>query len=206
MASEILANFQRQIGAVDDGLWGKGTLIAATRYFKFSPEEAAHFFGQCAVESGGFTLFVENLNYSSKRLLEVFPKYFNVTTAKQYANIPRKIASRVYANRMGNGSEASEDGWKYRGRGAIQLTGKSAYKDFASWANNMKIYTEPETILTNYVFVSAQWFFEKNGLFNLAKQGVTDATIEAITRKINGGYNGLITRKKKTYEYYKILK
>lgn len=205
MASEVLARFQRQIGAVDDGLWGKGTLKAATKYFNFTPEVAAHFFGQCSVESCGFTVFSENLNYSSKRLLEVFPTYFNKSNVRQYAGIPRKIASRVYANRMGNGTEASEDGWKFRGRGAIQLTGKNNYKAFSTWINNPEICNSPELVLQQYAFESAQWYFTRNGIFNLASQGVNDDIITKITRKVNGGYNGLVTRKKKTYEYYKIL-
>src|SRR5574344_3076465 len=157
MASEVLAAFQRQIKAVDDGLWGKATLLAAKKYFSFSNEVAAHFFGQCSVESAGFTVFTENLNYSAKRLLEVFPTYFNAQNVQKYANCPRKIASRVYANRLGNGNEASEDGWKYRGRGAIQLTGKSNYKAFEKWLKLTDL--NPDDVADKYYWETALFFF-----------------------------------------------
>ena len=206
MASEALASFQRMIEVHDDGLWGPKTLKAAVEWFDLNCAQGAHFFAQCSVETGGFQLFSENLNYSAARLLQVFPKYFNATTAKEYANCPRRIASRVYANRMGNGSEKSEDGWKYRGRGAIQLTGKNNYKAFAAAMGRPEVVDKPELVLEKYVFDSAFWYFKKNKLFQkIGSKAPNDMTVKEITRAVNGGYNGLETRTKKTYEYYKIL-
>jgi len=147
----------------------------------------ASFLAQCGHESAGFTVFKENLNYSAAGLLSTFKKYFNESTAKQYARKPESIANRVYANRMGNGPEASGDGWKYCGRGLIQLTGKSNYAAFA------KDKGLPFETITAYcsgvdgLVDSAIWYWVKNkcNLF---------ADIDDIlrqTKKINGGVNGL---------------
>src|SRR5690606_24759483 len=126
-----MKNIQKKVGTIPDGLFGRNTARAIMNYYKLSPTEAAHFLGQCYHETGGFKTFEENLNYSAQRLLQVFPKYFpNSIVANSYAFKPKLIANRVYANRMGNGDEASGEGWKYRGRGAIQLTGKQNYEWF----------------------------------------------------------------------------
>ncbi len=123
-----LKALQEKIGVLADGNFGPKTLKTASAYFKFTPERAAHFFGQVATETGNFAKFAENLNYSASGLQNTFGKYFPGDIEAQYARQPEKIANRVYANRMGNGSEASGDGWKYRGRGALQLTGKTNYQ------------------------------------------------------------------------------
>jgi putative chitinase len=194
-----LASLQKKIGVTADGVFGKGTLKAAMAYYKLTPVQAAHFFAQTAHESGNFKAFSENLNYSAEGLLRIFSKYFDVATAKQYARQPEKIANRVYANRMGNGDEASGDGFKYKGRGALQLTGKSNYNDFAKWLGKT---IDPNDVADEYAFESAKYFFDKNKLWVICDKGIDDATILALTKRINGGTHGLDDRKAKTKLYY----
>ena len=105
---------------------------------------------------------------------------------------------------MGNGSEESGDGWRYRGRGAIQLTGKNNYEAFGKV--KVEAITNPDTVALVYAFDAAKWYFDRNNLWAIARQGIGDATIKRLTKAINGGYNGLEIRSKKTYEYYGILK
>jgi putative chitinase len=194
-----LASLQAKIGVTADGVFGKGTLKAAMAYYKMTPVQAAHFFAQTAHESGNFKAFSENLNYSEDGLLRVFPKYFDAIKARQYSRQPERIANRVYANRMGNGDEASGDGWRYKGRGALQLTGKSNYKDFADWLGKT---IDPNAVADEYAFDSAKYFFDKNKLWGICDKGVDDATILALTKRINGGTHGLDDRKAKTKLYY----
>jgi putative chitinase len=194
-----LASLQAKIGVTADGVFGKGTLKAAMAYYKMTPVQAAHFFAQTAHESGNFKAFSENLNYSEDGLLRVFPKYFDVIKARQYSRQPERIANRVYANRMGNGDEASGDGWRYKGRGALQLTGKSNYKDFADWLGKS---IDPNNVADEYAFDSAKYFFDKNKLWGICDKGIDDATILALTKRINGGTHGLDDRKAKTKLYY----
>jgi len=201
-----LNKLQTKIGAEPDGSFGPDTLKKAMEFFKLTPEETAHFFGQISHETGGFRLFTENLNYSAKGLQNTFGKYFPDNLEDSYARQPIKIASRVYANRMGNGDELSQDGWKYRGRGALQLTGKANYKAFANFIKTDEVITNPEIVSTELAFESALFFFDRNKLWDIAKKGVTDSTILSITKKINGGTNGLQDRISLTKRYYKWLK
>lgn len=201
-----LIKLQEKIGVVPDGSFGPKTLKAAAAYFKLTPEQAAHFFGQLSHETGGFNLFTENLNYSASGLIKVFGKYFTSQTANQYARQPIKIASRVYANRMGNGSEGSQEGWKYRGRGAIQLTGKGNYQVFANTVGNQNIMTNPDLVATDYAFESAKFYFDKHKLWDVANQGVNVSTILKITKIIVGGTRGLKERTSLTNRYYNWLK
>jgi putative chitinase len=194
-----LASLQAKIGVTADGVFGKGTLKAAMAYYKMTPVQAAHFFAQTAHESGNFKAFSENLNYSEDGLLRVFPKYFDAIKARQYSRQPERIANRVYANRMGNGDEASGDGWRYKGRGALQLTGKSNYKDFADWLGKS---IDPNAVADEYAFDSAKYFFDRNKLWGICDKGIDDATILALTKRINGGTHGLDDRKAKTKLYY----
>ena len=194
-----LESLQKKIGVTADGVFGKNTLRAARDYFGLSDLEAAHFFGQCSHETGGFRLFSENLNYSADALMRVFPKYFNKVSAVQYARLPERIANRVYANRMGNGDEASGDGHRHRGRGALQLTGKSNYKDFADWLGKS---IDPGAVADEYAFDSAKYYFDRNRLWSVCNEGVGDTVIAVLTRKINGGIHGLDDRKAKTKLYY----
>ena len=198
-----LAALQKKIGVTADGVWGPGTLRAAAKYYKLSPARAAHFFGQTSHETGGFKAFSENLNYGAKGLMGVFKRYFpNEALAKKYERQPEKIANRVYANRMGNGDEASGDGWRYRGRGALQLTGRTNYETFAAYCNRPDVMTNPDLVATELAFESAMFFFERNKLWSICDQGVGDAAILSVSKKVNGGTHGLEDRKNKTKTYY----
>lgn len=197
-----MAALQAKCGVAADGKWGPGTFKAAKGYFKLSTAQAAHFFGQCAHESGNFKVFSENLNYSADGLTKIFKKYFpSLAVAQPYARKPEKIANKVYANRMGNGPESSGDGWKFRGRGPIQLTGKSNYTQFAQDIGRPDVLTNPDIVATELAFESALWFFNKNNLFAIADKGVSDAVIGQITRRVNGGTHGLDDRIKKTKQF-----
>jgi len=156
-----------------------------------TPKRVAAFIAQCAHESGGFRFLKENLNYKAESLMKTFPKYFSdKDTANAYAKQPVKIANRVYASRMGNGDEASGDGYRYCGRGLIQLTGKTNYDWFAA---SLEISaTEASEYLETFegAAQSACWFWESNNLNVEADAG----DIKKMTKKINGGYIGLDDR------------
>jgi putative chitinase len=197
-----LVNLQQKIGVTADGAFGPGTLKAAAAFYKLSPNRAAHFFAQTAHESGNFKTFSENLNYSAKGLRGVFRKYFPTDAlANAYARQPMKIANRVYANRMGNGPESSGDGWKFRGRGALQLTGHDNYQAFANYVNRPDVMTNPDLVAGELCFESALWFFDRNKLWGICDQGINDGAILALTKRINGGTHGLDDRKLKTKKY-----
>jgi putative chitinase len=201
-----LKHLQEKVGVTADGAFGPGTLKAALAHYKMTPVRAAHFFAQCAHESGGFKAFNENLNYGAKGLQGIFKKYFpDAATAAKYERKPEMIANRVYASRMGNGDEKSGDGYKYRGRGAIQLTGKSNYLAFSKHIGAPEVMTNPDIVATKYSFESAMFFFETNGLWAICDKGVDDATILALTKRINGGTHGLDDRKEKTKKYAVML-
>jgi len=199
-----LKSLQTKIGVTADGAFGPGTLKAAMKYYEMSPIRAAHFFAQTGHETGNFKLFVENLNYSAKSLQAVFGKYFPGNLEESYARQPEKIASRVYASRMGNGDEASGDGWKYRGRGALQLTGKSNYQAFAEYLKKPDL--SPEAVADEYSFESAFFFFDRNKLWSICDAGINDDSILKLTKRINGGTNGLAHRSELTYKYYNWVK
>jgi len=164
----------------------------------------AHFLAQCGHESGGFKAINENLNYGAKGLLGVFPKYFNAATAAQYERKPEMIASKVYANRMGNGDEASKEGWKFRGRGYIQLTGKSNYTNFTKFIGEDCV-ANPDLVATKYPLASAAFFFNSNNLWAICDKGADDATVTAVTKRVNGGTIGLADRIKHFKEFYSAL-
>ena len=201
-----LKSLQEKVGVTADGAFGPGTMKAAMAYYELTPVRAAHFFAQTAHETGGYKAFSENLNYSAKGLQGIFGKYFPGTLEESYARQPEKIANRVYASRMGNGDEASGDGWKYRGRGALQLTGKANYAAFAEYLKKPEILDTPDLVATTYAFESAMFFFDRNKLWSICDQGVNDASILALTKRINGGTHGLDDRKAKTYKYYEYVK
>jgi len=164
----------------------------------------AHFLSQCGHESGGFKIVNENLNYSKDGLRKIFGKYFTTDEiATRYARQPEKIANRVYGNRMGNGAETSGDGWKHRGRGYIQLTGKDNYTAFGK-AINVDILANPDLVATQYPLMSAAWFFAKNCLRKCVD--ASPATVKAVTLCVNGGTIGLDDRQKHFNEYYALLK
>lgn len=201
-----LKSLQERAGVAADGAFGPGTLKAAMSLLKLTPVRAAHFFAQTAHETGGFKAFSENLNYSAQGLQGIFGKYFPGTLEESYARNPEKIANRVYASRMGNGDEASGDGWKYRGRGALQLTGKANYEAFAKYLGKPEIVTNPDLVATTYAFESAMFFFDKNKLWDICDKGVSKETILALTKRINGGTHGLADREEKTFKYYGYVK
>ena len=170
-----------------------------------TPLRLAHFLAQCGHESGGFRAVQENLNYSAKGLNGIFRKYFPTeASAAAYARNPAKIAAKVYGGRMGNGAEATGEGYKFRGRGYIQLTGKDNYKAFSSSIGEDMTAT-PDKVATHYPLLSAAWFFSKNGLHKLADEGSSDAVVTKITKRVNGGTIGLPDRIKHFKEYYSLL-
>lgn len=164
----------------------------------------AHFLSQCAHESAGFTRVFENLNYSPSGLKRVFSKYFPGSLNESYAHKPEKIASRVYGNRMGNGDETSGDGYRYRGRGYIQLTGKSNYTRFSRFIGE-DVVANPDLVATKYPLASAAFFFNSNGIWTVCDRGATEEVITAVTKRVNGGTIGLPDRIKHFREYYELL-
>ena len=192
----MLVDFQKKYGLVADGKFGPITAKKIASVFKI--KHPAEFFGQVCHESGDLTLKEENLNYSAKRLLQVFPKYFNLINVNRYANKPQEIGNRVYGGRMGN--KNPNDGYYFRGRGAIQLTGRDNYKSFENWlvqkglCKPNEIMLNPDLVWKEFYIESAIWFFDKNNLWN-----ITDVTV--LTKRINGGTNGLQDRINRTQKY-----
>jgi putative chitinase len=201
-----LKSLQEKIGVAADGAFGPGTMKKAMEFYKLTPVRAAHFFAQTSHETGGFKAFSENLNYSAQGLQGIFGKYFPGNLEESYARNPEKIANRVYASRMGNGDEKSGDGFKFRGRGALQLTGKENYAAFSKYLNKPEIMTNPDLVATTYSFESAMFFFDKNKLWEICDKGINDAAILALTKRINGGTHGLEDRNQKTKKYYEYVK
>jgi putative chitinase len=177
----------------------------AAKFAINTPLRLAHFLAQCGHESGGFRATQENLNYSAKGLTGTFKKYFPTeAAATPYARNPVKIASKVYGGRMGNGPEPTQEGYKFRGRGYIQLTGKENYTSFGKSINE-DICSNPDKVASSYALLSAAWFFSKNGLHKMADEGASDAVVTKITKRVNGGTIGLADRIKHFKEYYKLL-
>jgi len=175
----------------------------ATKFKIDTPLKLAHFLAQCGHESGGFKLVQENLNYSAKGLATTFKKYFiNESVAKPYERNPEKIASKVYGGRMGNGPEQTGEGWKFRGRGYIQLTGKDNYTAFDKFVDD-DILNNPDLVASKYPLLSAAWFFSKNCLHKCVDS--SDATVTSVTKCVNGGTIGLPDRLKHFKEYYSLL-
>jgi len=170
-----------------------------------NPTRLAHFLSQVAHESGDFKFVNENLNYSAKSLMSVFKKYFPTEAlAISYERKPEKIANKVYANRMGNGDEASGEGYKYRGRGYIQLTGKDNYNAFSAFIGE-DCLANPDLIATKYPLASAAFFFDKNKLWDICDKGHSHEIVIAVTKRVNGGIIGLDDRIKHFEEYNNLL-
>jgi putative chitinase len=170
-----------------------------------TPLRLAHFLAQAGHESGGFKVLKENLNYGAKGLRGIFGKYFPTDAkALEYERKPEKIANLVYGGRMGNGPESSGDGYKFCGRGCIQLTGKDNYTAFSK-AIGEDCVANPDLVATKYPLASAAWFFYKNGLHKIADEGATTETVTKVTKRVNGGVIGLEDRIKHFNEYYKLL-
>jgi len=198
-------NLEKLKGHIPDNVIAQIPSIQ-TKFEINTPLRLAHFLAQCGHESGGFKLVRENLNYGAKGLRSIFSKYFPTDAlALAYERKPEKIGNRVYANRMMNGDEASGDGYKFCGRGYIQLTGKENYTNFGK-AIEVDLTTTPDLVATQYPLLSAAWFFHKNGLHKLADGGATDAVVTSVTKRVNGGVIGLADRIKHFNEYYNLLK
>lgn len=162
-----------------------------------NPLKLSHFLSQCAHESGNFKFLNENLNYSADGLRKIFPKYFpTIEAANKYARQSEKIANKVYGGRMGNGDEASGDGYKFRGRGFIQLTGKDNYAAFDKFVDD-DIMANPDLVATKYPLTSAAFFFHKNKLWDICDKGHTHDVVLAVTKRVNGGTHGLTDRQEK---------
>jgi putative chitinase len=167
-----------------------------------TPLRLCHFLAQCAHESGNWRFIEENLNYSSAALQSVFRKYFPTEAlANQYARKPQNIANLVYGNRMGNGDESSNDGWNYRGRGYIQLTGKNNYSQFNTFVED-DVISNPQLVSEKYPLLSAAWFWSVNNLNNIADQGESVDVIRQVTRRVNGGFHGIDDRIAKFNGYW----
>lgn len=174
----------------------------STKFGIDTPLKLAHFLAQCGHESGGFRVVSENLNYSAQGLKNIFPKYFPGNLSESYARNPQKIANKVYGGRMGNGAESTGEGFKFRGRGYIQLTGKDNYTAFGK-AINEDIVSNPDLISTKYPLLSAAWFFSKNCLRKVVDE--SNVTVTNVTKCVNGGTIGLPDRLKHFKEYYHLL-
>jgi len=177
----------------------------ATKFNITNNLRLAHFLAQCGHESGNFKAVSENLNYSADGLKKIFGKYFPGNLNESYARKPEKIAARVYASRMGNGDEASGEGFKFRGRGYIQLTGKANYTNFTKFIGEDCV-SNPDLVATKYPLASAGFFFDSNKLWAICDRGADDATVTAVTKRVNGGTIGLADRIKHFKEYYNLLK
>lgn len=175
------------------------------REFNISnPFRLAHFLAQTAHESGNFKHVRENLNYSAEGLLKTFPKYFSKETASMYARRPEMIANIVYESRMGNGNRNTGDGWRFRGRGYLGLTGKANYKAFGDFIG-VDLIKDPDLVATKYALTSAAWFFEMRKLWKICDQGMHDDIVVRVSKLINGGTIGLADRRSKTKVFIDLL-
>ena len=164
----------------------------------------AHFLAQCGHESAGFKAVSENLNYSADGLKKIFGKYFPGNLNESYARQPEKIAARVYASRMGNGDESTKEGFKFRGRGYLQTTGKSNYIQLGKFLGE-DLVSNPDLVATKYPLASAAFFFNTNKLWAICDRGSDAATVTAVTKRVNGGVNGIDHRLQEFNKFYKLL-
>ena len=201
--SDAMKALQAKVGVTADGSFGPNTARAIAKHYDLSPARGAHLLGQASHESGGFKLVRENLNYSAETMLRVWPSRFRtLAEAQPFARNPKALADKVYSNRMGNGEG---EGHVWIGRGFLQLTGKDNYKSFASDMRVPEIMQDPSLVETDYAFETALWFFEKNNLFAIADEGVSDDTIKRISKRVNGGYIALDHRMKETQKIWSWL-
>ena len=197
-----LKMLQKKCGVKPDGAFGPNTACAIANHYKLNAVRGAHLLGQAAHESGNFMVSEENLNYRAATMCRVWPSRFaSEAEAAPYAMNPQKLANKVYNGRMGNAA-GSNDGWLYAGKGFIQLTGKDNVREFAEHIGRDSLVDDPSPIADELAMDSAIFFFEKNGLFRIADEGVSKDTIKRITRRVNGGYHGLDDRIAKTTKIY----
>lgn len=202
MTNKAMKLLQEKCGVTADGAFGPKTARAIADHYELSPERAAHLLGQASHESGGFKRVKESLYYSSpERIQKVWPTRFRtVQDAEPYARNPEKLAGRVYAGRMGNINE--KEAAMFIGRGFLQCTGHTNYRLFAKDMRLPQVLNAPSMLEEEYAFDSALWFFQRNKLFQIADDGVSDEVIKMITRRVNGGYHGLDDRKEQTKKIY----
>ncbi len=193
LTSAILSAFLPSL--TDAGGWADALGIATDQYDINSPARLAAFLAQVAEESNEFRRLVEDLDYSTMRLMKVWPNRFGtVAAAAPYAHMPERLANHVYASRLGNGDEASGDGWRYRGRGLLQITGRANYQIASGALNHGFVDTPDDLATTSWAALAAAQYWRSHGLNALADLG-TDAGFVAITRAINGGEGGLDSRR-----------
>lgn len=202
--SRVIKEFQKKHGLVDDGIVGKNTLLKFKEVFKIPTKIALiHFAANMAHESGNFKIIEESGSYSAKRLLQIFPKYFKtLEEAKASEYNAEKIFNKTYGGRMGN--VAPNDGYKYRGRGFMQITGKHNYIKFGEYLG-VDLVNNPDLVATKYPIESAVFYFDSNKLWNLVKDTSLDS-IRRVRKRVNGGYNGIDDVINKTRYYERILK
>ena len=197
-------NLEKLKGKIPDSVIAEIPAVAE-KFGINTPLRLAHFLAQCGHESGGFKIMRENLNYSAEGLNKIFHKYFpTLESATPYARQPEKIANKVYSNRMGNGDEASGDGYKFAGKGFIQLTGKENYTAFDKTVED-DILGNPNLVATKYPLLSAGFFWNKNGLNALADAGSTEDAVTKVTKRVNGGTIGLVDRLAHFKEFHHLL-
>lgn len=210
-SKDIVKSFQKQIGVEADGVFGPKTYKAGRLFYNLTADQAAIFFGQIYVETAGFTGFEENLNYTSvSRLKQVFPWYFTVRyNPEQYINNPKKLANLVYGGRLGN-IRGTNDGWNFRGRGAIQLTGRNNYKSFSRYLVKNQMLDKEESLLEdpdialNFSFESAKFYFDSRVIWPICSN-VEEETIRKVTKIVTGSQTALskrITATQKIRKYY----
>ena len=211
--SEGFRNVQQRCGCNPDGQFGPNSAKGIMDYYEMSPERAAHFLGQVCIESMNFQAVEENLNYSVDALMKVFGRYFKTRAdAKPYSKNPRALANYVYMDK--NRSEKSklgnvdtDDGWIFRGRGFLQVTGRANVRKFASDMRLPDVMDEPQLISSHYPMESALWYFNKRrGLWKICDEGVSKDTCKRVTKSVNGGYNHLDERTNQTFKIYEWLK
>lgn len=213
--SNKIAEFQRNNGLIADGLLGKMTFTKMKSVWQVNDEQLAHILGQVAHETLNFTKDIENLNYSAKRMLEIFKSDFDTNRdkwlspaekekVKSLIGHPDRIANFVYANQNGNGNEQSGDGWMFIGRGGAHTTGRANYKNFSLHIGEDCI-KHPDLVKDKYFFESAVFFFKMNKIIPLCAT-VDETSITKVSKKVNGGTNGLAERIEQTEKFYKLIK
>lgn len=202
--TERIKEIQRSIGAVADGVIGNETLTKfQCKYGIPSKAMVALFFGTIAHESGDFTIVEESGMYSAERLRAIFPKYFpTMEMAKQYAYKPEKIFNLTYGGRMGNNMPG--DGYKFRGRGFMQTTGKYSYDRLGKFLG-VDLIKNPNLVATKYPLESSIFYFTDNKLWGLVND-ISEESIRLIRKRVNGGYNGLDDVRNKVKKYYNLMK
>jgi len=202
--SKALRLLQEKCGCIADGAFGPNTARGIAKYYELSPVRGAHLLGQVVHESGSFRYTKENLNYSVDALMKVWPNRFpDEKTAEPFARNPKALAEQVYfdENRGKNyklGNDTKEKASLYIGRGFIQLTGYNNVKAFANDMRAPEVVGDPSLLEEDYAMDTAVWFFNKNNLWKICDEGVTDDVIKKLTKRINGGYTGLDHRIKET--------